>query len=177
MYRHRLDGNEASELPLPFLNNGIAQIALVVRDLDRTVESYYRLFGIEPWHFYTYEVPFVATMKRHGRDARHGMRIALSYFGESRIELIEHLYGDTVYAEHLARHGPGLQHLGVVVENIEEAIVQAKRAGISVIQEGSGFGPQGDGHYAYLNTEELIGFTLELIQRPRGRKPPEKVYP
>lgn len=167
----------ASALPLPFLNNGIAQIALVVRDLDRTVECYYRLFGIQPWHFYSYEVPFVAKMKRHGRESRHGMRIALSYFGESRIEIIEHLYGDTVYAEHLSEHGPGLQHLGVLVKNMEEAISQAERAGLSVVQEGSGFGPDGDGHYAYLDTEPLIGFTLELIQRPKGRKAPEKVYP
>jgi hypothetical protein len=35
----------------------------------------------------------------------------------------------------------------------------------------------GDGHYAYLETDDLIGTTLELISRPQRRVPPEKIYP
>ena len=43
------DGVPAA-LPLPFLQNGVAQIAFVVKDLDRTVEAYWKVFGIGPWH-------------------------------------------------------------------------------------------------------------------------------
>jgi hypothetical protein len=43
--------------------------------------------------------------------------------------------------------------------------------------DGSGFGLDGDGHYAYLDTEERIGTTIELIERPKGRQAPEKIYP
>jgi hypothetical protein len=39
---------------LPFLKNGVAQIAFVVKDLDSTVEAYWKNFGIGPWHYYTY---------------------------------------------------------------------------------------------------------------------------
>jgi hypothetical protein len=39
------------------------------------------------------------------------------------------------------------------------------------------FGPDGDGHYAYLDTEKGLGTTLELIQRPNRRAPPEKICP
>jgi hypothetical protein len=46
-----------------------------------------------------------------------------------------------------------------------------------MIQDGSGFGLDGDGHYAYLETEETLGVTLELIQRPSARVKPEKIYP
>lgn len=35
----------------------------------------------------------------------------------------------------------------------------------------------GDGHYAYIDMEEAIGATIELIGRPKRRQPPEKVYP
>ena len=38
---------------LPFLKDGIAQVCLIVKDLDRAVENYWNLFGIGPWHFYT----------------------------------------------------------------------------------------------------------------------------
>ena len=53
--------------PLKFLDNGIAQVALVVEDLDRTVENYWNYFGIGPWHFYTYCRPLVKTCLITGR--------------------------------------------------------------------------------------------------------------
>ena len=166
----------ATSLPLPFLRNGVAQIAFVVEDLDRTVKNYYHLFGIGPWTFYTYEKPFVPHMSRHGEPADYAMRIALSYFGDMRVELIEQLHGDTVYQEFAQEHGYGIQHLGVLVDDMEQAITQAEAAGIAMVQDGAGFGPDGDGHYAYLDTQELIGTMIELIERPKGRKKPEKVY-
>jgi hypothetical protein len=46
-----------------------------------------------------------------------------------------------------------------------------------MIMDGSGFGLDGDGHYAYLDTEDALGVTLELIDRPERRFEPEAVYP
>ena len=162
---------------LPFLNNGVAQIAFVVEDLDLTVENYYKIFGIGPWHFYTYQKPFVPRMTRNGKPVDYAMRVALSYFGKMRIELIEQIKGDTVYTDFIKEHGYGIQHLGVLVEDMKEAIALADAAGIPMIMDGAGFGPDDDGHYAYLDTEKYIGTTIELIQRPKGRKEPEKIYP
>lgn len=166
-----------TSLPLPFLQNGVAQIALVVKDLDKTVEMYWKVFGVGPWHFYTYGRPLLRKMSYHGQPGEYRMRLALSYFGPSRIELIELLEGDTVYADYVAEHGYGVQHLGVLVDDMAAAIAQAESAGIPMIMDGAGFGVDGDGHYAYLDTEETFGVTLELIQRPRGKPAPEKVYP
>ncbi len=162
---------------LDFLDNGIAQIAFVVKDLDETVRNYHEYFGIGPWHFYTYEKPLVKEMTRNGKPTDYRMRVALSYFGPTRIELIQQLEGDTVYEDFIRKHGFGVQHLGVLVDDMEVAIRKAEDAGFPMIMDGSGFGPDGDGHYAYLDTEELLGTTLELIQRPKGRKIPEKIYP
>ena len=163
--------------PLKFLDNGIAQVALVVEDLDRTVENYWNYFGIGPWHFYTYCRPLVKDMSYYGEAADYKMRIALSHIGPTRIELIEVVEGETVYQDHIEKHGYGVQHFGFLVDDINEAIVKAKGEGIRVLVDGSGFGPDGDGHYAYLDTEELLGVTLELISRPKRRHPPEKVFP
>ena len=162
---------------LPFLKNGVAQIAFVVEDLDATVEAYWKYFGIGPWHFYTYGAPLVKQMTRHGAPAEYKMRVALSYFGSTRIELIEPIAGDTVYSDFIAEHGYGIQHLGVLVEDMDAAIAEARAAGIEMTMDGSGFGLDGDGHYAYLDTEKLIGTTIELISRPKNRLVPEKVYP
>lgn len=163
--------------PLPFLDNGITQVALVVEDLDRTVENYWKLFGIGPWHFYTYCRPLVKEMSYYGESADYKMRIALSYFGPTRIELIEVMEGDTLHQDFVEQHGYGVQHFGLLVDDMEEVIAMAKAAGFRMIMDGSGFGPDGDGHYAYLDTEELLGVTLELISRPSRRHPPEKIFP
>jgi catechol 2,3-dioxygenase-like lactoylglutathione lyase family enzyme len=166
-----------SPLPLPFLNNGIAQIAMVVEDLDVAVEQYHKLFGIEGWTFYTYGKPLVKEMSYHGQPAEHSFRVALSYFGDMRIELIQPLEGESIYKDFIAEHGYGLQHLGVLVEDMQAALAQARAAGLEMIQDGSGFGLDGDGHYAYLDTQKTLGVTIELIERPKHRHQPEKVYP
>ena len=162
---------------LPFLENGIAQVCLVVKDLDKTVENYWKLFGIGPWHFYTYGKPLVKKMSYHGRPCEYKMRVALSYVGPLRIELIEPMEGDTIYRDFVEEHGYGVHHFGVLVENMESAIAEAAACGLTMTQDGSGFGLDGDGHYAYLDTEDKIGVTMELIERPQGRAKPEKIYP
>ena len=162
---------------LPFLKNGIAQICMLVKDLDKTVERYWEVFGIGPWHFYTYQKPMVKEMSYYGNPADYKMRIALSYFGSMRIELIEPIEGNSIYDDYIKNHGYGVQHLGVLVENMGEAITMVEEAGFKIIQDGSGFGLSGDGHYAYIDTEEEFGITFELIERPKDRLKPDKIFP
>ncbi len=169
--------NEPQIAPLPFLHNGVAQVALVVPDLDKAVEMYWTLFGIGPWHIYTYGKPLVKSMTYHGQPAEYKMRVALGYLGPTRIELIQPLEGDTVYADFVKEHGYGVHHFGVLVDDMHAALAQAEAAGLMMTMDGAGFGADGDGHYAYLDTEDKIGVTIELIERPKGRMQPEEIYP
>jgi len=172
-----MPNQECKDNKLPFLQNGIAQVGLIVEDLDKAVETYWKLFGIGPWHFYTYGKPLVKRMTYYGKPTEYKMRIALSYLGPLRIELIELAEGDTIYADFVKEHGYGVHHFGILVEDMEAALDQARAAGLEMIQDGAGFGLDGDGHYAYLDTEDKIGVTIELIERPKRRVPPEKIYP
>ena len=165
------------EKKLSFFDKGIAQVAIIVPNLEEAVENYWKLFGIGEWHFYTYGKPLVKKMSYRGQSSEYKMRVALSHLGPMRIELIEMVKGDTVYADFVREHGYGVHHFGVLVEDMGEAIADAEAAGLVMTQDGAGFGRDGDGHYAYLDTEDKIGVTIELIERPEGRMPPEKVYP
>lgn len=162
---------------LPFLQNGIAQVAIIVPDLDKAMKQYWEGFGIGPWHVYTYEKPLLKKMTYHGEPADYSMRLGLSYCGPMRIELIEVGRGDTVYADFVREHGYGVHHFGLLVEDMQTAIAQAEAAGVAMTQDGQGFGLDGDGHFAYLDTETALGITLELIERPKGRITPERIYP
>ncbi len=155
----------------------LVQVCIIVPDLEKAVKNFYHIFGIGPWHFYTYGKPLVRRMTRHGKETEYKMRVALSWFGKMRLELIQPLEGDTVYKEFVEKHGYGVHHFGILTENMEESLAKAKEAGLTMTMDGAGFGPDDDSHYAYLDTEDLIFTTLELIERPKRRNPPEKFYP
>ena len=165
--------NEEKQLPL----KDVAQICILVPDIEKAVEIWWKKFGIGPWHLYTYGKPLVKRMTRHGKPCEYKMKIALSYIGKMRIELIEPLEGDTVYKEFIEDHGYGVHHLGVLTDDMKGSLKNAESAGIAMTMDGAGFGPDDDGHYAYLDTEKLIVTTIEFIERPKRRNPPERIYP
>ncbi|QQO09445.1 VOC family protein [Breznakiella homolactica] len=160
-----------------FLNRSIGQIGYVVEDVEQTVRQYHERFGIGGWHFYTYAPPLLKFQNYRGKPIVYSARIALGYFGDTRIELIQNLEGRTIYTDFIEEHGYGVQHLGIYVPDMQEALEDAGAAGFSVVMEGGGFGLDGDGHFAYLDTEKQFGTTYELIQRPKRRHEPEMVYP
>ncbi|MDT4762305.1 VOC family protein [Sphaerochaeta sp. PS] len=162
---------------LSILDSSIGQLGFVVENVDTMIQGYYEKFGIGDWKIYTYGPQILSFMTYKGEPTCYSSRIALGYFGSTRIELIQPLKGHTVYTDFIEKHGYGLQHLGIYVQNMKSSLEIVKKNGISVIMEGGGFGLDGDGHYAYLDTEELYGICYELIQRPLRRREPERVYP
>jgi methylmalonyl-CoA/ethylmalonyl-CoA epimerase len=167
----------AAARPLPFLQNGIIQVCQVVKDLDRAVRGYWDLFGIGPWLLYTYRKPLLKQLDYHGRPVESRFRVGLCWIGPLCIELVEQVDGNSIYADFVRDHGYGLHHLGVKVEEMEAAIAQARAAGLSILQEGSGHGADGSGHFAYLSTEAEIGTIIELMELPKVRAAPDGVYP
>jgi methylmalonyl-CoA/ethylmalonyl-CoA epimerase len=155
---------------------GIHQIGIVVRDLDKAMRAYWRILGIGPWRVYSHGNPMVPVTTYRGRPENYRHRVALADVGGMQIELIQHVEGDSIYKEFLTRFGEGVQHLGVFVENAQESAKEAEAAGFNVIQSGTGHGPKGDGAYFYIDTAEELGVVYELIQI-RERTQPEKVYP
>ena len=84
------------------------------------------------------------------------MRVGLSYFGRMRIELIQPLSGDSVYADFIKEHGYGVHHFGILTDDMPSVVRLAEKAGYEIIMDGSGFGLDGDGFYAYIDTEAKL---------------------
>jgi methylmalonyl-CoA/ethylmalonyl-CoA epimerase len=166
-----------SKLPLPFMQNGVAQIVILVKDLECAVEMYWKILGTSQWHFYTYGKPLVKEMTYQWKPESYLIRLALASMGPTRIELIELGEGATIYADFIREHGYCIQYIGVLVDDMQATLQQAETAGIKMIQDGAGFGLDGDGHYAYLGTQADFGVTIELIERPSKRAKPEKIFP
>jgi len=163
---------------LPFQVTAVSQVGFVVRDLDKAMAAYWRV-GVGPWRVYTYGAPLVKDITYRGKPGNWRFLIALASLGGGfSLELIQPLSGESIYSEFLEQHGEGgIQHLGIVVEDLDRVVAEAQRAGYTVTQSGRGHGVRGDGKFAYLSTEDDLFTVYELMELVSERYPPERVYP
>lgn len=134
----------------------VAQIGVVVEDLDRAVSFLESSFGLGPFRVQEIEAPNVWD---RGKEKRIKARLGFAMLGEVELELIHILEGDSVHLEFLRQHGEGLHHLGFRVKDFQAKLEQAKAIGFEVLQTGP-FGR----FYAYLDTRRHGGIIFELIE-------------
>lgn len=115
------------------------QIAWVTRDLDATEAALTTLLGAKKW-IRMPEVHFGPdTCNSRGAPADFVAAISLSYAGDTQLELIAPVSGDSIYTEFLDRAGPGLHHICVEApspEDFDAALQAAERDGTPVVQQG-----------------------------------------
>lgn len=155
----------------------VNQVAVVVRDIDAAMRHYVEDLGIGPWNVYTYGPERLHTMTFRGEDTSYVMILALAFVGDTMYELIEQVEGPTTYQEFQDAHGEGLHHLGYYVPDIDAEIERMANLGYPLLQSGRGFGVDGDGAFAYFETEPGFGCIIEAIELPRTMPEPERVYP
>ncbi len=105
------------------LNLGeIAQIALVVHDLQQALETYWKVLGIGPWSIYTYAPPALRETMVRGKPVEYSMRLAIAHVGALQVELIQPLEGPSIYKEFLAERSEGLHHIQSRVDDIAKTL-------------------------------------------------------
>ncbi|CQD18968.1 flavoprotein [Mycolicibacterium conceptionense] len=96
---------------MAMLDQTPVQIAWVTADLDATEQALTSLLRARRW----VRMPAVhfsaETCSYRGRPADFVADISLSYAGDTQLELIAPVSGQSVYTEFLDRHGAGLHHI------------------------------------------------------------------
>jgi hypothetical protein len=143
----------------------IVQNGYVVRDLAAAMDHWTQALGVGPF-FVTSNVRFSEIVYR-GRPSPIAMAVAVAYSGDLQIELIQAKSdAPSIYLDHLAAHGEGLQHVGVLPADYDAALARALAEGVRVAQSGrleSGL------RFAYLDTEGTYpGCMVELIENTPG---------
>ena len=131
-------------------------VGVVVKDLDKAIKDLSSL-GAGPFEPATWP-PIVEKIFR-GRPSQAKLEIRTGPIGAVQVELILHLEGESLAKEFLDTQGEGLQHLGFIVDDLDEEVTKLTQKGIKVLQ--SGRRAEGGGH-AFI---EVGGITLELTQR------------
>jgi methylmalonyl-CoA/ethylmalonyl-CoA epimerase len=155
----------------------ISQIAVVVNDLQETMEQYTKLLGWGPWNVYRHEPPRLHDTVVRGEDIEYTMLGAETRVGEMGFELLQPLEGPSIYKEWLNRHGEGLHHVAVMLHDFDESTELKRRfdeIGASVLMGGR-IGETIE--FYYLDTEPSLKIILESGSGHAIDLVPDYVYP
>jgi methylmalonyl-CoA/ethylmalonyl-CoA epimerase len=148
----------------------VGQVGILVPDLDEAIDLYGHAFGIEEWNCYHYDQEFMPWSRFGAEEGAFAMRLAMGG-SNPQIELIQPLAGPSIYHEFTEQGRTGLHHLGVFVDNLDAAITLMEGAGYRVTQTARGYGQDGDGGFAYFDTDRDLGVVVEAIEIPAIRRP------
>ena len=126
----------------------IDHVAVAVTDVDAACAKYKEVFGLEPT-----EREVVESQKTEA---------VLLPIGETSIELISPKGNDGL-AKFLEKRGPGIHHIAIEVEGIEQALAMLKAIGVQLIDETPRTGARGH-KVAFIHPKATGGVLVELVE-------------
>jgi methylmalonyl-CoA epimerase len=97
------------------------------------------------------------------------VRVAFLKIGETRIELLEATSDDSPIAAFIAKRGPGMHHIALEVDDIEQRLAKLAQDGVRLIHEQPKEGAHG-ARIAFLHPKATGGTLLELCQYPHTNR-------
>ncbi len=133
----------------------IHHVGIAVESLEKAVPAFELLLGAPP----AFEEVVV--------DQK--VRVAVFNVGESRIELLEASSPDSPVGRFLGKRGPGIHHLTLAVENLQEALNHLDQQGFRLIDRKPRPGA-GEESIAFLHPSSMAGILIELIEEKDSAK-------
>jgi methylmalonyl-CoA/ethylmalonyl-CoA epimerase len=161
---YKMTSSLPSSLPGGIHLNRLVQIGIVVADRDRTTQLLTSLFGMGPFRFVEWPDRPESKYYYHGVEESVRIKQAFVQLGDVEVELIQPVDGRSGYKDFLDQNGSGIHHVLFEVSDIDPAIQELAKSGVTVLQSGTGIRP--GTRWVLLDTRELLGFLVELRHRP-----------
>jgi len=129
--------------------NQINHVAVVVDDMEKALAFWRDGLGMD-----LHELRDVPAEKS---------RVAFLPLPGSEVELVQPTTDDSGIAKYLAKRGPGMHHICLEVDDIDEMMTQLKTKGIRLINEEPRTAVDGK-RYAFVHPESTCGVLVELYQ-------------
>jgi methylmalonyl-CoA/ethylmalonyl-CoA epimerase len=129
----------------------IDHIGIAVNSISETLRAYCEVLELDPKQV---EMEIV-----HDQNAK----VAMLPIGESRIELLESTTPEGVIAKAIERKGEGLHHIAIRVHDIDSALDNLIKKGLSVVDKKPRIGA-GGAKIAFLHPKATKAL-LELVER------------
>ena len=127
----------------------IEHIGIAVRDLEESIAYYRDVLGLE-----CYLVEEVADQK---------VKTAFFRIGQTKIELLESTEPEGPIAKFIDKRGPGIHHIALAVNDIENCLAETKAKGIRLIDETPRPGAEGL-QIAFLHPKSTGGVLTEFCE-------------
>jgi methylmalonyl-CoA/ethylmalonyl-CoA epimerase len=129
----------------------IDHVAVCVADIDEAAARWRKVFGLEPSH-------------REVVESQKTEAVLLP-IGETSVELISpaRAGGSESLTRFLEKRGPGLHHVAIEVEGIEQAIALLEGLGVPMIDRAPRLGARGH-KVAFLHPKATGGVLVELVE-------------
>ena len=150
---------DANQYPL----TKITHFAWVVNDV-RQVDAYYTSLGFKPFSAIDHNISLDRVYR--GQPGIFEMWLGWDRTGDAPLEWVQQITGPDVYVEYGKKHGEGFHHVGINVNDMDEAVKLMTARGAPAAQDASWKASKGKGRAVYLDTDPHGGVTLELIYDP-----------
>jgi len=131
----------------------LAHIGIAVENLTQGLRVFRDALGLE--------------LKESISVEEMGVAIAFLKIGDVELELLEPLRPDTPIAKFIARQGPGIHHIAVEVDNLDQALLVLERAGIELVDKQPRTGARGR-RVAFVSPKSTGGVLIELEESVRS---------
>lgn len=131
----------------------INHVAIVVPDLDEALAFWVDALGLP--------------LQRRQESEAEAVEIAFLPAGEGKIELLQPIDEESGVARYLKSRGPGLHHLCLEVDDIEETMECLRARGVELINETPRMSDDGRRRYAFIHPKSAGGVLLELYEFTR----------
>jgi catechol 2,3-dioxygenase-like lactoylglutathione lyase family enzyme len=150
--------------PKPLQQKTVSHLALSVRDAA-AASLYWRKLGF-PGFELEHATPRGDSRYR-GRPLLLPFEVGFQRMGAIGYEWIQPPSTPAnLYEDFLQRHGEGIQHIGMPVDDLSKATAAYEKLGFGVWQAGAwgDIGKPGSGQYHYMDTDKIGGVSAELIR-------------
>ena len=130
----------------------IHHIAVLVEDIEASLNFWQSVLGIEPSHISDYP--------------QEDARIAFLPLGESEIELVQPTKPDSGLSHFLEKRGQGMHHLCLEVDDLRGLMAELVAKNVQLINEEPRVGEDGR-LYAFIHPKSTSGVLVELYQLPK----------
>ncbi len=127
--------------------NYIEHIGIAVADIEEARNYYEKVLGLE-----CYAMEEVADQK---------VKTAFFMVGQTKIELLESTDPEGPIGKFIEKKGPGIHHIAFAYENVNEALQEAEKKGVTLIDKSSRKGAEGL-NIGFLHPRSTFGVLTEF---------------
>lgn len=112
-----------------------------------------------------FQALFGATLELKEHLPEHAVEAAFLRYGDTSVELIAPLPGNTTLEKFLNRRGEGLHHICFEVDSVAEELKRLEAQGVRLIDSVPRPGARGT-EIAFIHPQDLFGVLFELCSYP-----------